>query len=133
MSIDSQNLSINNVFAEPPSHSAHDIIAAMLNVFLVIVPWLDISGNKSCPKLLPPREHAMKNVPLSRGKVKSTSLREIVDVCTVDGQKLGKPPTSVEFPNSKYGQDPSAPGPEPSNSTTRSLSMHESGSQSTAI
>ena len=85
MAIDSQNPSINNVFTELPSYSAHDVLAAMLDVFLVVVPWLDIGSVKSCPKLLSPREHATENVPLSRSPVKSTSLREIIDVCAVDG------------------------------------------------
>jgi hypothetical protein len=89
MAIDSQDLSINNVFTESPAYSSHDVLAAMLNMFLVVVPGLNIGGVKSSPKLLPPREHAMENMPLSRGKVPSTSLREIIYVCTVDGNELG--------------------------------------------
>lgn len=127
MAIDTQDLNIDNIFTKSLPHSLHNVITAVLDTFLIVVPCLDAAVTIKSAKLLPPGEHAMEDVPFPRCKVPSPSLGQLIYIGVIDGVESGIVLRNIE------GQDPSASGLELSNSPTRSWSMQESGSQSTAI
>lgn len=89
MAIDTQDLSVDDIFTKSLSHSLHNIVTAMYDVFLFAIPRLDVSVVITSPKLLPPGEYAMDDVPFPRRKVSSASLRKCIYVGVIDGHKSG--------------------------------------------
>lgn len=80
VAVHSKNLSVHHFQIKFPAYSLHDIVIAMLDVFFVVVPRFNPPRIETGPKLLPPDEHAVLDVPLFRREVAFPMSRKAVDL-----------------------------------------------------